>query len=97
MSEVDIEVISLTFDGARPNIKTAELLVAEIWNPDKLNCSFKHPSTGKPIQVFLDICHMLKLVRNTFDNKGVIYDSDGGEIKGTTKRLSDITKITRCK
>lgn len=31
--------------------------------------------------VMCHICHMLKLVRNTFGNKGVIYDSDGGEIK----------------
>lgn len=81
LSEVYVEVVSRTFDGARPNVKTAELLGAEIWNPDKLDCTFKHPSTGKPVQVFLDICHMLKLVRNTFGNKGVIYDSDGGEIR----------------
>lgn len=81
LSEIGAEVVSLTFDGTRSNIKTAELLGAQVWNINKLNCSFKHPSTGKPVSVLLDICHMLKLVRNILGNKGVIYDSNGGAIK----------------
>lgn len=81
LSEIDAEVVSLTFDGAPSNIKTAELLGADVWSIDNLNCSFKHPSTGKPVSVLLDICHMLKLVRNILGNKGFIFDGEGGVIK----------------
>lgn len=81
MSEVDADVVTLTFDGAPCNIKTARLLGAEIWDASKMNGSFKHPVTGRPLEILLDICHMLKLVRNTFGNKGFLYDSKGDAIK----------------
>ena len=43
---------------------------------------FRHPSDpSKYIYVFLDVCHMLKLVRNNWAILGVIYDGDGKEIK----------------
>ena len=43
---------------------------------------FQHPSDpSKCIYVFLDVCHMLKLVRNNWANLGVIYNGNGEEIK----------------
>lgn len=81
LSEIDADVISLSFDGARTNIKTAKLLGAEINNAAQLDGSFKHPKTGRPVQIFLDICHMLKLARNTLGNKGFLYDKEGRAIK----------------
>lgn len=81
LSEIDAEVISLTFDGAKTNISTAKLLGAEIWYVDNLNGSFKHPGTGKPVQIIVDVCHMLKLVRNIFGTQGFLYDAQGGQIK----------------
>lgn len=81
ISEIDADVISLTFDGTRANIKTEKLLRAEIWDAAQLNGSFQHPATVRPVQIILDICHMLKLVRNTLGNKGFLYDGKGGIIK----------------
>ena len=41
---------------------------------------FLHPSNKKKIYVLLDVCHMLKLVRNTLAEKEIILDKDGGKI-----------------
>lgn len=41
-----------------------------------------HPQNKKEkIYVFLDACHMLKLVRNTLAEKGILIDKDGGKIE----------------
>ena len=37
--------------------------------------SFEHPSeASRRVSVLLDACHMIKLVRNTFADRGVLYD-----------------------
>lgn len=81
LHEIGANVVSLTFDGNITNIKTATELGADIWNANQLNPTFKHPSTGRPIEIFIDICHAIKLVRNVFGTKGFIYDKNGGIIK----------------
>ena len=35
---------------------------------------------NKKIYVFLDVCHMLKLIRNTLGDGGILYDKDGKTI-----------------
>lgn len=45
-----------------------------------MKTTFRHPSCDKDVAVFLDPCHMIKLVRNTFEAKRVIFDNHG-EIK----------------
>lgn len=82
INETGAEVMSLTFDGAPNNFSMATALGVDFSNPslDK-EYSFKNPATQKPIFIILDICHMIKLVRNIFGLKWVLYDKDNKEIK----------------
>jgi hypothetical protein len=66
------EICSLTFDGDAANVKMVENMGAKI-NDDDLCAAFINPFTDKPIQVILDMCHMVKLVRNNLEKKKVIY------------------------
>lgn len=77
LSQSDIEVLSITFDGDKTHARACEVLGANFNYEDKSNFKpyFGHPSTLKSVYVFLDPCHMLKLVRNYFALKGpIIYD-----------------------
>ena len=56
------------------------LLVIFNFDTNNLRPSFTHPVTGKQVYVFLDISHMLKLVRNTFATQGVLFDNDDNTI-----------------
>ena len=50
-------------------------------NPQSLQPSFPDPSgSDRNIHVILDVCHMLKLVRNTLAEKGLMLDKDGKKI-----------------
>lgn len=77
--ESGVTVTSLTFDGAPVNFTMATSLGADFSNFQYLKSSFLHPITANEIFIFLDPCHMIKLVRNTF---------------GTQKYLTDISNQT---
>ncbi|RVE55172.1 hypothetical protein evm_000070 [Chilo suppressalis] len=49
--------------------------------PQAMKTTFPHPNAGYEIAVFLDACHMLKLVRNAFENKKRFLDYQGNNIK----------------
>ena len=50
-------------------------------NIETLQCYFPHPADkNKKIYILLDVCHMLKLLRNTLGSYGILIDSDGNEI-----------------
>lgn len=42
---------------------------------------FSHPSTEEEISIFLDPAHMLKLVRNTIGDWGMLYDAEDNPIE----------------
>ncbi len=43
--------------------------------------NFPHPiAADDKVHVLLDVCHMLKLVRNTIVEAGILVDSSGGKI-----------------
>lgn len=50
-------------------------------NTQNLKNTFPHPATKEDICVIFDVCHMLKLVRNTLASKGSIFDDHGGDDK----------------
>lgn len=75
------EVISLTFDGAPSNKSMANILGANLRNAENLKTYFLHPCTKEKVFVLLDICHMLKLIRNIFETKAVIYTDHAKMIK----------------
>lgn len=59
-------MVSLTFDGTTTNVAMAKSLGC-CFEPGKLKTYFSHPEPQikQNIYVFLDPCHMLKLIRNT--------------------------------
>ncbi|KAH9632416.1 hypothetical protein HF086_010809 [Spodoptera exigua] len=79
LDETGIEVTSLTFDGCPANISMAKELGCS-FNPHNIKSHFSHPITNRPIFVFPDPCHMLKLLRNAFEAYGIIIDNLGRQI-----------------
>ena len=80
LHDVGVRVTSLTCDGASSNQSMFSELGARMTaaNPQPW---FLHPSdTNNHVYVILDICHMLKLIRNTFASQE-LYDNEGQPIK----------------
>lgn len=80
LHETGVEVTSLTFDGCPANVTMAKNLGC-IFDIDNLKTNFEHPVTKKPIYIFLDPCHMLKLLRNALEANKVFIDDLNREVK----------------
>ena len=74
--EINVNVLVVTSDGPQAHLSMMNLLGATM-NSDELDPTFSHPgdSTLK-IDVLLDPCHMLKLIRNTLEHYSIIKDAD---------------------
>jgi len=72
LQQCGITVVSLTFDGASSNLSMVNSLGCnlDVNSPD-FKSHFKHPSADHNVYVFLDPCHMLKVVRNTLGHKKI--------------------------
>ncbi|CAB4037339.1 THAP domain-containing 9, partial, partial [Paramuricea clavata] len=81
LHEVGVKVVSFTCDGPTSHQAMLKLLGAQL-SPGNLQAYFQHPCdpTAK-IYIFLDACHMIKLVRNTMSDYKVLKDKDGNVIK----------------
>lgn len=78
--DCNIIVSNLTFDGFQANKTMCALLGADL----KINSPTFKPYfdvKGQRIFIIFDACHMIKLIRNRFAAKQVLYDSHGSEIK----------------
>lgn len=75
--EVGVKVVSLTFDAHATNISAMQILGCRINNPVNMKTTFKHPTADYDVAVFLDSCHMIKLIRNHFEDKKTFLDQDG--------------------
>lgn len=71
-------VKTLTFDGAASNISMARNLGADLY---KETSWFLHPVTNEEVCIFLDPAHMVKLVRNTLGDHGILYDANDSPIE----------------
>lgn len=73
-----IIVLNLTFDGFSANLTMCRLFGA-ILNPKP---SFKPYITVRDtrIYIFLDTCHMIKLIRNKFATREILYNENGDKI-----------------
>ena len=81
LHKIGIKVKSLTFDGASSNLAMAKQLGCSFKNED-LKSSFVNPADStEKIQIFLDPCHMLKLIRNLFGEYSYLKDDQGNGIK----------------
>ena len=78
LTDAGLEVHGVTFDGCAKNIAAAKCLGCNI---DKFDGSFKHPTRrNKTLYVILDVCHMLKLARNSLGDMKVFFNEDGNKI-----------------
>ena len=81
LHEVGVKVVSFTCDGPTSHQSMLKLLGAKL-SPDDMQAYFPHPcDPNTKIYIFLDACHMIKLVRNTTSDWRVLYDKDGNDIK----------------
>ena len=80
LPDVGVTCVSLTCDGPSCHLKMMEELGATMDVPT-MDPSFPHPSdSNQRVHVLLDICHMLKLIRNTLASGWVITNQKGGKI-----------------
>lgn len=82
VSDCEVRITNLTFDGYASNIGMTKILGADldILSP-KFQPYFINPANNEKIYIFLDPCHMLKLLRNTTASRKVIYDSQNRKIE----------------
>ncbi|CAB3979235.1 DNA transposase THAP9 [Paramuricea clavata] len=80
LSDVGVNVVSLICDGPSCHFTMLQQLGACL-KIENLQCYFVHPlDKTKKLYVLLDVCNMLKLVRNTLGLYGTLVDKDGGKI-----------------
>ena len=80
LHEVGVKVVSFTCDGPTSHQSMLKILGARPL-PDSLQAFFPHPcDSSAKIYVFLDACHMIKLVRNTMSDWRVLKDREGNVI-----------------
>lgn len=76
--DTGIIVVALTFDGCAANLSMANHLGC---NFQTRQVKFSHPVTNDSVVVILDPCHMVKLLRNSFEFYKVFIDTDGNKIE----------------
>ena len=80
LHDVGIDIISLICDGPSCHFAMLNALGVELKVP-YIQPYFLNPlDKEKKIYVFLDVCHMLKLIRNTLGDSGTLHDKDGNTI-----------------
>ena len=81
LQDVGVKVVSFTCDGPTSHQSMLKALGARM-TPDNLQAYFEHPcDPAAKIYIFLDACHMIKLVRNTMSDWKIFKDKDGNTIK----------------
>ncbi|XP_018312480.1 uncharacterized protein [Mycetomoellerius zeteki] len=91
---VDATVISLTMNDTASNINTVQCLGANL-SMINLKHYFLHPATGEKVYIFLDACHMIKLIRNAYATMKDFRDENNNIIKW--KYALDLVKIQEIK
>lgn len=74
-------VISLTFDGTVSNLEMARLLGCQLHPNANIKTFFRHDSFQRNIYIYLDACHMFKLIMHCLANKRELTDSEKNQIK----------------
>ena len=82
LNESGIIVTNLTCDNAASNISALTILGARISCLNDLKVTLNQKNClGEPIYVILDTCHLMKLVRGTIHDMGILYNSEGKKIR----------------
>lgn len=80
LTELNVRLISVTFDGLSTNIPMCVELGA-CFQEKKFQPYFYNHITRDKIYVILDPSHMEKLVRNTLASEKILYDASGAKIE----------------
>ena len=81
LHETKVKVVSFTCDGPTTHQAMLKLLVGRL-SAEDMQAYFPHPcDNNEKIYIFLDACHMIKLVRNTWSDWKVLRDKDGNTIE----------------
>ncbi|KYN20001.1 THAP domain-containing protein 9, partial [Trachymyrmex cornetzi] len=80
LHKIGAVVVNITMDGCASNISTMNYLGANI-SAENLISYFMHPISKEKVYLMLDACHMIKLIRNTYDTKRNIHDSSENKIE----------------
>ncbi|XP_072758714.1 uncharacterized protein [Anoplolepis gracilipes] len=80
LHDTGVRVVGLTFDGTTTNFTTAKKLQCNL-TPNCLQTWFPHPVTNEKLFIFLDPCHMIKLVRNMFGDLKIVVNGLKHRIK----------------
>ncbi|XP_001086766.2 DNA transposase THAP9 isoform X1 [Macaca mulatta] len=68
LSDIGITVLAVTSDATAHSVQMAKALGIHI-DGDDMKCTFQHPSSSsQQIAYFFDSCHLLRLIRNAFQN-----------------------------
>jgi hypothetical protein len=73
-------LFDFTFDGAAANVSIVKELGADL-SPFNLKSTFLNPITNEPIFIFIDMCHVIKLLRNALGDWGYFLDGHNNYIK----------------
>lgn len=80
LHDIGVLVASVTCDGPSCNFSMMEKLGVKL-NPPSITSYFPHPADPSlRVNIILDACHMLKLVRNCLASYCILIDSNGGKI-----------------
>lgn len=79
--EAGVKIVSLTFDGCKSNINWMKALGCDNETHENMNTTFQNPSGDYKVAVFLDACHMVKLIRNSLESKNEFFDESDTAIK----------------
>jgi len=78
--DVGVNIVSLTCDGPSCHFSMMAELGVKL-NPNELKAWFSHPSNpARNVYVLFDVCHMIKLVRNTLGAGHILVDPNGNKI-----------------
>ena len=83
LHDAGIQVVAFVCDGCGTNHSTAVHLGCNLL-ADQLKGTFPHPVTSEPVAFLFDVCHMIKLLRNTLASEGHLHlppDEPGGAQK----------------
>ncbi|KAJ3653209.1 hypothetical protein Zmor_012473 [Zophobas morio] len=104
LQDTGVVISSITFDGAACNLAMANSLGASL-TCDNLKPYFPRPVTNNPVYIILEICHMIKLIRNELGDTKILYDEEGIKIlwefleklvELVEFQLHAVTKIRKC-
>jgi len=79
LDDIGVKVVSLTCDGPASNMAMFRHLGVTL-DPASLQPFFQHPSNSTKVAAILDICHMIKLVRNALASYHVFINQRGDKI-----------------